>query len=864
MSPPETALVLGVFRLRARRTEPQRAREVRREKYKDIADHGSSAVRTSRRPERWGAGFVALARKWGIVTLPALLQSLPLLWKTPLSHDHPAHLFKAWHFWTEMIGRGRLRGWSHFWGFGFPSDELVPSGGELWVCLFRVLSLGQLSWTRTYALAFAGFLVFKAVAVYAFARRSFAHGAAVAAAWITCLDVGAFSEGGWVWNTEWGVWPVSLSMCLILMAFVEVDRVLLTGRARHVLGAGVAAAWALLAHQIALLVLVVAIPLLLVDRVLSAQRPRSFRLLQACAAVALGFALSAFTLIPFLARAGYAMDLGVATTSLAQVLGKLLTLRTFARLSPLIHGLAIVGGWLALRQRRPQALFLCASAAAFVVLSSDLLTAVLHLERVFPSVIKIESPRMLLVAKLFWFPLAGHAIAWALSRARLPWQPESGSSTAIRRGLQVALLAAIVLPGLPRLYDAEVAKNIQGEAETPHFTDLEQAFAWAQAVRQREPGLYRIAYELGRDDHTSTLAPLYGGAPMYKIGDTPSQIFDGMPMTDGPEMLEALSVRYLVSHHRRDEPYFTHERSFGALELYRFERYRAEPFELEGSGRAELIEWGPERIRVRLQDTHADSRLRLHVAAYERWQATQGHVPLAITRVTVHGAEDPVLMELPARDGELLLEYVDGPPDRLGLIVSLSALPMFAGLWLVGPRPWRAVLGAAAGRRRPIAWGGAALACVAALLIAHRVARAGALLPSRSIFYSDVELSLAGEPCIKRGELVFACGPHRVEAKLVHGRGDHLCMAAPEVGTLRVRSRVRLGAFVAGRYDARGFPGWLEATLDGRELGWVWTRPGYMRAQSVQFDVRARGGEPGALELSLSGGALRCFDFWLL
>jgi hypothetical protein len=813
---------------------------------------------------RTAARLVALSRTWGVAALPALLQSLPLLWKTPLSHDHPAHLFKAWHFWTEMLGRGRLRGWSHFWGFGFPSDELVPSGGELWVCLFRVLSLGQLSWQRTYALAFAGFLVFKAVAVYAFARRSFGHGAAVVAAWITCLDVGAFSEGGWVWNTEWGVWPVSLSMCLILVAFVELDRVLATGRARHVLGAGVAVAWALLAHQVALLVLAVVIPLLIVDRLFSEERPPPLRLLQACAAVALGFALSAFTLVPFLARAGSAMDLGVATTSLAEVLGKLVTLRTFARLSPVIHGLALCGAWLALRQRRPQAVFLCASAAAFVVLSSDLLTAVLHLERVFPNVIKIEAPRMLLIAKLFWFPLAGHAIVWVLSRARLPWRPESGSSKAVRRGVQLVLVAAIVLPGLPRLYKAEVEKNIQGEAETPHYADLEQAFAWAQALRQREPGRYRIAYELGRDDHTSTLAPLYDGAPMYKIGDTPSQIFDGMPMTDGPEMLEALSVRYVVSHTRREEPYFAHERSFGALELYRFERYRADPFELEGEGRAELVEWGPERMRVRLRGTSAESRLRLHVAAYERWRATQEQVALPITRVTVHGAEDPVLMEVSASDGELLLEYVDGSPDRLGLLVSLGALPVFAGLWLWGPSPWQRLLAALARRRRPIAWGGAALSFVLALLLVLRVSRAGALLPSRSIFYSEVELSLAGQPCTRRSELAFDCGPHRVEAKLVHGRGDHLCMAAPEVGTLRVRSRARLGSFVAGRYDSRGVFGWLEATLDGRELGWVWTRPGFMRAQSVQFDVRARAGEPGVLELSLSGGALRCFDFWLL
>jgi hypothetical protein len=799
-----------------------------------------------------------------VAALPALLQSLPLLWKTPLSHDHPAHLFKAWHFWTEMLGRGRLRGWSHFWGFGFPSDELVPSGAELWVCMFRALSLGQLSWQRTYALAFAGFLVFKALATYAFTRRSFGHGAAVVAAWITCLDVGAFSEGGWVWNTEWGVWPVSLSMCLILVAFVELDRVLATGRARHVLGAGVAMAWALLAHQVALLVLVVAIPLLILDRVLSAQQPQPLRLLQACGAVTLGLALSAFTLIPFLARASDAMDLGVATTSLADVLGKLLTLRTFQRLSPVIHGLALLGAWLALRQRRPQAVFLCASAAAFVVLSSDLLTAVLHLERVFPNVIKIEAPRMLLIAKLFWFPLAGHAIVWVLSRARLPWPWPSRSSRAARRGLQAALLAAIVLPGLPRLLAAEVGANIQGEAETPHYADLEQAFAWAKALRESEPGRYRIAYELGRDDHISTLAPLYDGAPMYKIGDTPSQIFDGMPMTDGPEMLEALSVRYVVTHARRDEPYFKHERRFGALELYRFERYRADPFELVGPGRAELVEWGPERMRARLSGTDPESRLRLHVAAYGRWRVTLDQAALPITRVTVYGAEDPVLMEVPVRDGELLLSYVDGPPDRLGLLGSLGALPVFAGLWLLGPSPWRRLVEALARRRRPIAWGAAVLSGVAALLLVLRVSRAGALLPSRSIFYSDVELSLAGLPCVARAELRFDCGPHRVEAKLVHGRGDHLCMAAPEVGTLRVRSRARLGSFVAGRYDARGAYGWLEATLDGRELGWVWTRPGYMRAQSVQFDVRARGEERGVLELSLSGGALRCFDFWLL
>jgi hypothetical protein len=127
--------------------------------------------------------------------IPGLIQAFPLFWKTPLSHDHPTHLFKAWHFWTEMLAQWRLRGWSHFWGFGFPADEFVPSGGEIWVSLFRALSLGQLSWLRTYALAFAAFLILVPLTAFVFTRRYFGPTAGLIAAWLTSLDTGGFSRG---------------------------------------------------------------------------------------------------------------------------------------------------------------------------------------------------------------------------------------------------------------------------------------------------------------------------------------------------------------------------------------------------------------------------------------------------------------------------------------------------------------------------------------------------------------------------------------------------------------------------------------------------------------------------------------------
>jgi hypothetical protein len=789
-----------------------------------------------------------------LALLPALVTALPLWTQTPMSHDHPTHAFKAWHFWTEMLGRGRLRGWSHFWGFGFPSDELVPSGGEVWVALFRVLTLGQLSWLRTYALAFGAFLLLKALAAFVFTRRFFGARAGVIAAWLTALDVGAFSQGGWVWNTEWGVWPVSLSMCFCLLAFVQLDSQLRLGRARHALCAGVLIAAALLAHQVAVFVIAVAPAFLLLERCAGRRQAPLSRLAGALGTLLFGVLLAAFSVVPFVARSRYTMDLGVADVPLSRKLLDILELRVFSRQSPVVHGLAIVGGLLALRAKRRGAVFVSASALACVLLSSELLLA-LHLERLLPSLIKIEAARMLLVAKLFWFPLVGYAATrlWSLAaRASRP---------GLQLGLRAALVAALVLPPLPRMYQTFIEKGLQGETDTAYWAGFERAFSWAKGLRERQPGLYRIAYDMHPDDHTSTLAPVYGGGLTYKIGSTPSQIFDGVPMGGYPELLQALSVSHVVSARPLDEPLFTLEESFGALAAYRFNRQSADPFSLVGAGRAELLEFEPERVRVRLRGTNEQSRLRIHVAAYARWQASVDGRALPIRPVPVHGADDPVLMEVPAPPGELLLEYTDGPPDRLGRWLSLAALPAFFGVALLGRRPPRAFAILERHRRSlGLGLGLAALLLAAALLVAAR--QVSHVLPASSIFYSDVELSLGEHACERRGVLEFQCGPHRVHGGLVHVRGAHLCMQAPLDGVLSVRLKTPPGALVAGRYDAKDVPGWIEARLGGQLLGRVETRPAYMLQQTLQFDTRdvGRGGD---LELLLSGGTLRCFDFWL-
>lgn len=800
--------------------------------------------------------------------VPSLWAAAPLLWKTPLSHDHPSHLFKAWHFWTEMLGRGRLGGWSHFWAFGFPSDELYPCGGEVWVALFRIATLGQLSWMRTYALAFAGFLLFKALAVYCFTKAYFRIPVAIACAWIAALDPGAMLQGGWQWHTTFGVWPVSLAMSMVLLAFVALERAQSFGRTRHVFWAGLWVAAALLTHPVAMVALAVSAPLFVLDSLLRQSDDGFSGATRAAFALALGVALAAFYLLPVFSRGDEIMDLGWLEYTLPDVLRRLVLLRTFDHVWPPIHALAIVGAVLMVVRRRRGAVFFVSSAAVLVFLSSDTLVRGLHLERAFPALIKIEFNRMLLLAKLFWFPLAAYGLVEAMRSLRRACLGFGKRARGLAWAAGLTLACALVVPGFWNFYRAQIEKRIQGEHETRYWADFQAFLLWSREAKLHDRDLYRIAYDFHRHNHLASLAPVFNETPVYKLGYTTSQIFNGVPMTDEPEVLEALSVKYVLSESELGNPDLVFERKFGDLWLYRFSRYRSDPFTLQGAGRAELVELAPERIRIRITGSNEHSRLKIHVARAARWRATLSGVELPISIAPVYGVEYPFLMEVPARDGELELRYVYRPANWIGLLITLLAIPTFgAVVWLerrghLCPswrgRPARAV--------RLRAWPLlAALAGLVGIVVLIKLRSRSALLPRTSVFHhlDDATVTLGEHPCVKAGDLDFTCGPHALRAEVVSGAwGVHSCMSAPDAGPLRVAARMKLGSFLAGRYDpAATDAGSLRVSVDGQSLGTVETRPPLLLQQYIQFDTRAFVNREVEVELVLTGAALHCFDF---
>jgi hypothetical protein len=797
---------------------------------------------------------------------PALWVVAPLRNQTPLSYDHATHLFKAWHFWNEMLGQGRLRGWSNFWGFGFPSDELVPFGGELWVCLFRALSLGQLSWTRSYALAFAGLLIFRSLAAYFFTRRYFGATAGVLCSWLALFDPGSMLRGGWIWHTYYGVWPVELSMCLVLVALLFLEKVFEQRSARVVLWTALLFCATLLSHQLALIVFLVTAPLFLLEHFLRSSAAPLSAFVLVIGALLLGGALAAFSFIPFMARSGHAQDLGWLGDSLAAMSQRLLELRSFENVWYPVHGLALLGAWFALRERRPGGVFMAASAAAFVFLSSDTLVNDLHLERALPTLLKIETDRMLVAAKLFWFPLAGYGFARALSLPIAPQNLLSRGKRVLGWAVAIVLGGLLIVPGLPQLYEAQLKKEFVTEQQAEHWDDYQAFYAWFEAQPQPPNEFFRIAYHFRYGHHLSTLSPVFTHRPMYKIGYTPTQIFNALPTTDEPELLQALSVKYVLAGYPLERSDLSLEQRFGQLWLYRCTSYDPHPFHLNGPGQGELLEFSPERVRIRVSGTSQDSRLVLHVANYDRWQATLGGELLPIHSVPVYGIEYPFLMEVPARDGELVFRYVYRRAEWLGLLITLAALPAFLGLvWLSrhSSLPERALAGVAR-LRWPLLAGALTVLLLSVVIMARRTRSLSRLLPKDSLFQEldGPELSLDGEPCYKSKALRFECGGQELQAEVLPGVwGIHPCMTTSSAGELKLSGELPLGSFLAGKYDPRKQgDGSIRLVVDGQLVGETQTRAASLRAQYIEFDTRAYQGRRAQVELTLTGAALYCFD----
>ena len=832
-----------------------------------------------------------------VVTLAVLLLHPLLLGSMPVSHDHPVHLYKAWHFWDEMLLQGRLRGWSSYWFFGYPAEELYPIGPDLWVALFRAMTFGALSWEATYSLAFVGVFAFSGLAVYVFGRRYFGVTAGLIAAFLWLLDPGAYREGGWSYTADWAVWVQILAMAFALLALAKLEDVLERGRPADWAVAGLLFGAALLSHQMNVLVLGLGLPLFLLARATAGGRPLGREAARTGGVLGLGVLVAGFWLIPMLARKGLTTNIGDLWNPLESAAQGLVNGRLFGNVWPAVVLAGLAGAALGVARRSWAAIFLVAFSGALIFAATSTAFNDLDLFSISAAFGKLQYQRLLIPAKAGLFLLAGEAVrlTWDAARASVRPPPLPGRSRWWRSvGLLVLVAAAaapFVRPTLVQFKEHYLkgVGSLELDTERKDNEDIRNFLAWSKAAWDESEVFYRIAYELDYHDHTMMAAPVHNQTPYFKIGYTPAKLFKHAPEEGGAAIYGPLSVKYVVSKRSKRGRSWEEVAQFGRLRVYRFAGFTADRWRLDGPGEVDAVEFGEERIHLYLSGLEPGTRLRLHVANHPRWRVRMNGEILDVDEVPAVVGGAPMLMEFPVEDGELVVEYVTRVPDALGYLATLLGLLLVGLLLAASRRPAMAARFAAplAGPARWIVrltpW---ALAAGSLLLVSfvglrlHGAGYDGMDTASLAHHLPDAELTLNGEACDDRQGDRWYCSDKKwnyVGRTVQRFDGAfHSCVWAhpSDCGPLEIRfPAVRLDEAISGHHGIadsgrsrghRGVPVEVTFLADGERIGRLNVRENQGWA-AVLLDTSNRAGEEVDLTIRITarkaGRRHFCFDY---
>lgn len=365
------------------------------------------------------------------------LHSDMLFWAIPATGDHMIHLYKGWLMAEHMIPSGRLTGWSNMAFAGYPAGVYYPILGDVLVAGFRYLTLGLLTWERTYAIAFLFLLVAMPLVVYSITRKAAGQTGAFTAALLSLGDVGGWPQGGHFSTVLWAVWPFMLGLTLSLFAIPAFERALrgsFRTEPRNYLVFTILIALCVLAHPMSVFFLGLGATVFLICFAIARRKeiPPIHVVTRAalCAAVALGMTM--FWVLPWIATGsdwthGWpSVGFGGLWLPLSDMLAELSTNELFKNFFVVAWALGLAGVVIGLVSRRLWPTYLAVLLIiAFVAsglcyeLGDSLISR------------KVQIERMAAFMKMVWFALAGVAVDrlglglhWSLTRLLGQWQGE--------------------------------------------------------------------------------------------------------------------------------------------------------------------------------------------------------------------------------------------------------------------------------------------------------------------------------------------------------------------------------------------------------------------------------------------------------
>ncbi|MDQ3646707.1 MAG: 6-pyruvoyl-tetrahydropterin synthase-related protein [Actinomycetota bacterium] len=263
------------------------------------------------RPLYWSKRSSLMAQAIAAVVLLATLlvyfrPSLLFSVTTTTGGDTGAHIYAPWFMREHLLPRGLLAGWSPGWFGGFPMFHFYfPL-----VAGFQALLSYLISYEVAFKIGTVLGVFFLPVSAYLMFRllRINVAGALIAATFgLMFLFMDSYMiYGGNIASTLAGEYSFTLSLGLCLVFLGLAHRLALDERGRPLLAGGVLAL-AVLSHLVPVIIVVLTLPALLflsIRRHGTLVTARRFGV-----ALGLGFALTAFWSVPFLARLGYAANM---------------------------------------------------------------------------------------------------------------------------------------------------------------------------------------------------------------------------------------------------------------------------------------------------------------------------------------------------------------------------------------------------------------------------------------------------------------------------------------------------------------------------------------------------------------------------
>ena len=622
------------------------------------------------------AAWLAIIAVAGAQLWPGLSADL----SPPIGWDHGSHLGKAILTWEHLLPS--LRGWTDLVETGVPLNTVYGPTGMLWVLAFRCIT-PWLAWHQTYALAFAGFRALVGLSVYRLARvASAGRVGAVIAAFIALADQGTHSEGGWFYDVVFGVWPMSLAMCVLffgiadLLVYVEQGAATHAGRwarARAMVLLGIA----LFSHQMCLVALAMLLPVLVIVRSTDGREKPALRetLARALPALAVAGLIASWWMLPMLGLSAWLDDHGQLYTTTMDVGARMVRAEgvySGGAWTGVLVSLALASSLFARGPRRFLALF--AVLATFVGTTGWFLS--LDMARWLPPLGRIVFPRMMMIAKPAYFALAGAVVSDVLARTG----PSLRAALAKPGGIVgVVLTLALLAPFAPEVLEASAVllwrRSTTTTATLPEWNDFQAVWQWVR--EQPDDAFFRVAY-VHDGTHLAQASPAYTARAGHTPGVLVGEAFRNTPDSIDPDALRAINVRYVAYFSPLPQRLLrqcTDVTQLGVAHVCELADWSREVVsDVEGAVHPLVSHLEDERL---VFDPAGARSVIVRRALAPAWRASVDGVAIPITEERVVDSPHLRLMRLALPEGahEVVLSYRrTGPLDVLGLLLTLLGL----------------------------------------------------------------------------------------------------------------------------------------------------------------------------------------------